>query len=141
MVANSYATHVGASATQPGWNARVASYLVALHAYQEYRIDVYEPAIKAINDLKASGNTPLERGADLIQYQFDNIKMEIDRRANSVLLMLRELIAYPSPKLSDLLTKMEIAKANDITSLAGAPELFDHIVEDMRRLNNHGDYC
>ena len=58
-----------------------------------------------------------------------------------MLLMLRELIAYPSPKLSDLLTKMEIAKANNITSLAGAPALFEYIVEDMRRLNNHGDDC
>lgn len=141
MVVNSYATSAGASATQPAWNARVASYLVALHAYQEYRIDIYEPAIKAIKDVKASGNKPFERGADLIEYQFDNIETEIDRRANSVLVMLRELIAYPSPKLSDLLTKMEIAKANDITSLVGAPALFEHIVEDLRRLNNRGDDC
>lgn len=141
MVANSYATSAGASATQPAWNARVASYLVALHAYQEYRIDVYEPAIKAINDLKASGNTQLERGAELIQYQFDNIETENDRRANSVLIMLRELIAYPSPKLSDLLTKMEIAKANDIASLVGAEALFEHMLDDVKRLVQNNRNC
>lgn len=138
MMANSYVTSDGLLTNQPAWNARVASYLVALHAYQEYRTDVYGPAASVMNDVTASVEDPPKQTRLPVSHQFNELEAESVRRRNAVFDMLTELIAYPSPKLSDLLTKMEIAKASDVASLIGANAVFEHMIDDVRRLINSG---
>lgn len=123
-----------AGANQRVWNTKVASYLAALHAYQEWQSDIYKPACKAMDINLGTIASIDKRRALLEKYKIFELEKQGDQLGAEVIQMLMELVACPAPMLADLKTKLEICRSNEFVALHNAIELLDHMIADVKRL-------